>query len=223
MHVHTHENNTWRFVIALCLFVCSVSSVSSSFDSLHITLWLKCLEFVPHSSRLMHTLTDSLFDFSIHFTFLLFIIFSFQHFLLLFTFLEASRQQSCAVPLRSRVTRTTRTPPQKFILEESTRKKDWEHNKGDEFIFPVTDGTAKFLGRDYDFRDSTLRQEHTARSEDFSTANRESLNRQNQQMSLEPGPTRRFKVTSSIVITMNLEFNCVPKEETFPVHWNTLM
>ena len=105
---------------------------------------------------------------------------------------------------------------QKFILEESTRKKEWEHNKGDEFIFPVTDGTAKLLGRDYDFRDSTLRQEHTVRSEDFSKANLESLNRQNQQMTLEPGPTGRFKVTSSIVITMNLEFNCVPKEETFP-------
>ena len=166
-HVHTHENNTWRLESALCLFVCSVSLVSSSFDSLHITLWLKCLEFVPHSSRLMHTLTDSLFNFAIHFTFLLFIIFSFQHFLLLFTFLEASRQQPCALPLRSRVPRTTRTPPHKFILEESTRKKDWEHKEGDEFMFPETDDTAKLLRRDYDFRDSTLRQEHTRKERRF--------------------------------------------------------
>ena len=45
-------------------------------------------------------------------TFLLFIIFSFQHFLLLFTFLEVSRQQPCALPLRSRVPRTTSSPPQ---------------------------------------------------------------------------------------------------------------
>ena len=51
-HVHTHGNNTWILVSALCLFVCSVSLVSSSFDSLHITLWLKsaprarvCLSF----------------------------------------------------------------------------------------------------------------------------------------------------------------------------------
>ena len=38
--------------------------------------------------------------------------------------------------------------------------------------------------------------------------NRESLNRQNQQTTLKPVPTSsRFKVASSIVITMNLEFN----------------
>ena len=41
----------------------------------------------------MHTLSDSLslFDFSIHFTFLLVIIFSFQHFPLLFTFPEVKK------------------------------------------------------------------------------------------------------------------------------------
>ena len=49
--------------------------------------------------------------------------------------------------------------------------------------------------------------------------NRERLIRQNQQMTLKPVPTfRRSKVTSSIVITMNLEFNSTcPKEETFPI------
>ena len=37
-------------------------------------------------------------------------------------------------------------------------------------------------------------------------------------MTLKPVPTSgRFKVTSSIVITMDLEFNNVPKEETFPI------
>ena len=40
--------------------------------------------------------------------------------------------------------------------------------KGDEFIFPVADGTAKFSGRDYEFREPTLRREQTVRSEDFS-------------------------------------------------------
>ena len=72
---------------------------------------------MPHSiSRSlpcpMRTLSDSLFDLSINFTFLLFIIFSFQHFLLLFTFLEVSRQQPCALPLRSRVPRITSSPSQ---------------------------------------------------------------------------------------------------------------
>ena len=66
----------------------------------------------------MHTLSDSLFDLSIHFTFLLFIIFGFQHFLLLFTFLDVSRQQPCALPLRSRVPRTTSSPPQ--VLSPTT-------------------------------------------------------------------------------------------------------
>ena len=48
--------------------------------------------------------------------------------------------------------------------------------------------------------------------------NPESLNRQNQQMTLKPVPTSgRSKVTSSIIVTMNLEFNSVPKEETFPI------
>ena len=47
---------------------------------------------------------------------------------------------------------------------------------------------------------------------------------QNQQMTLEPVPTSgRSKVTATIVITVNFEFQlCVPKEETFlfpGVHW----
>ena len=40
--------------------------------------------------------------------------------------------------------------------------------KDDEFIFPVADGTAKLAGRDYDFREPTLRQDSTVRSEDLS-------------------------------------------------------
>ena len=42
------------------------------------------------------------------------------------------------------------------------------HKNGDEFIFPVAGGTAKLSGRDIDFRESTLRQEQTVRSEDLS-------------------------------------------------------
>ena len=40
--------------------------------------------------------------------------------------------------------------------------------KGNEFIFPVADGSGKWSGRDYDFRESTPRREQTVRSEDFS-------------------------------------------------------
>ena len=40
--------------------------------------------------------------------------------------------------------------------------------KGDGFIFPVADGTAKLSGRDYDFREPTVRWEEVERSGDFS-------------------------------------------------------
>ena len=56
---------------------------------------------------------------------------------------------------------------QKFILEESTRKKYWQ--KGDDFKIPAADGTAKMSERDYEFREPTQRREPTVRSEDFSS------------------------------------------------------
>ena len=40
--------------------------------------------------------------------------------------------------------------------------------KGDEFIFPEADGTAKLSGRDNEFREPTLRREPTVRREDLS-------------------------------------------------------
>ena len=65
--------------------------------------------------------------------------------------------------------------------------------KDDDFIFPVADGTSKLSGRDYEFRVPTLRREPTVRSV---KGNRESLNRQNQQMTLKPVPSSgRSKVT----------------------------
>ena len=86
---------------------------------------------------------------------------------------------------------------------------------GDGFIFPVPDGTAKLWGRDFEFREPTQRRE----------ANRESLKRQNQQMTLKPVATSvRFRVTSSLVTTMNLEFNSVcgrNKHSLF--HWKTFL
>ena len=63
----------------------------------------------------MRALSDSvslsLFDLSLYFTFLLFIILSYQHFFLLFTFLEVSRLKPCALPPRSWGPRTTSTFP----------------------------------------------------------------------------------------------------------------
>ena len=49
-------------------------------------------------------------------------------------------------------------------------------------------------------------------------ANWKGLNRQKQKMALKPEMTSdQSKVTSSIVITSNLGFIHVPKEETFPI------
>ena len=81
------------------------------------------------------------------------------------------------------------------------------HGNG-EFAFPAPSGTAKLSGRDYEFQEPTLRREQTVRrgrvSVEIIMAKRKSLNRQNQKMTPKPakmfGP---FKVTSSIVITLN--------------------
>ena len=49
-------------------------------------------------------------------------------------------------------------------------------------------------------------------------ANWKGLNRQSQKMTLKPAETSgRSKVTSFVVITLYLEFNCVPNEETSPI------
>ena len=79
-----------------------------------------------------------------------------------------------------------------FIIEESTRKKY---------------GTAKLSGRDHEFRETTKAgtdcEEWKSQWEKFK-ANRKSLNRQNQQVTLKPVPTSgRCKVTSSIAISLN--------------------
>ena len=60
--------------------------------------------------------------------------------------------------------------------------------------------------------------------EKFKT-NWECLDRHNQQMTLKPVPTSgRSKVTSSIVITMNLEFNSTYRRKKHsPFNWDTLM
>ena len=102
--------------------------------------------------------------------------------------------------------------------------------KDDEFIFPKADGTAKLSGRDYKFRVPSLRREQLVRSEDL----RGEIQGES---GVSTGRTNRwrwslcrffflgrFKVTSSIVITKNFEFNstCRMKKHSL-FHWNTLM
>ena len=84
--------------------------------------------------------------------------------------------------------------------------------KEDEFLFPIADGTAKLSGRDCEFREPTLRREPTVRSEDLSgEIQGESEESQPAEPTDDAKAWRDFfwsiKMTSSIVITMNLEFN----------------
>ena len=99
----------------------------------------------------------------------------------------------------------------KSILEDSMQKKCVTPNRVNIFILPVADGTAKMFGRDHGVREPTLKLEEPAGSEDLSgklQGELEGLNRQNQKMTQKPGKTfGLFKVTSSIAITTNFEFN----------------
>ena len=90
--------------------------------------------------------------------------------------------------------------------------------KDDEFVFPNADGTAKLSGRDYKFRVPTLRREQLVRSEDLSgDIQGESGESQPAEPVKPVAIFGRFKMTTSIVITLNHEYNSVPKEETFPI------
>ena len=92
-------------------------------------------------------------------------------------------------------------------MDKLRKKKQQQGPQHDEFICPFADGTAKVSGKDYEFRDTTHRREQNERS------------RQNQQMTLKPVPTSgRSKVTSSVVIKMNVEFNSTcRRKKHFPV------
>ena len=55
-----------------------------------------------------------------------------------------------------------------FFLRRINAKEVSITLKGEEFIFPIAGGTAKSSGRDYEFREPTLRREQTVESEDLS-------------------------------------------------------
>ena len=114
------------------------------------------------------------------------------------------------------------------LLSKNQCKKSIDATKGEDFIFPVADGTAKLSGRDHECREPALSAEQPVEvkiSVENFKANRKGFNRQKQKMTLKPGKTSgRSKVTSSIVITLNLEFNSVcRKKKHSQFHWNTLM
>ena len=96
MSLHALKILLLHGVFVVSVFCCSLTdSLCTHFgSSLCLVRLIVIAMFHAHVECLSST---------IYLTFLLFIIFSFQHFLLLFTFLEVSRQQPCALPLVSRV------------------------------------------------------------------------------------------------------------------------
>ena len=56
----------------------------------------------------------------------------------------------------------------RHLSSKNQSKGSINETKDDGFIFPVADGTAKLSGRDYEFREPTLRRETTVRSEHLS-------------------------------------------------------
>ena len=94
--------------------------------------------------------------------------------------------------------------------------------KGEEFIFPIADGTAKWSGRDYEFREPSPRLRQTAGSEDLSG--------ELQGESEEPQPTEPkndaeaqkdfWSIQSDFIYRHHIEPRVqlyVPKEETLPM------
>ena len=115
-----------------------------------------------------------------------------------------------------------------FILEEWTQKKYWpDKNWG--IHIPNSRWYSKIVRKRLRILSTHSEEVNRPRgvriSVEKNKANRESLNQQNLQTTLKPVPVfARSKVTSSIVIAMNLEFNstCLRKKHS-PFHWNTLM
>ena len=68
---------------------------------------------------------------------------------------------------------------------------------------PTADGTSKLCGRDQGVREPTLRREQLARIEDL----RENLQGISSDRNMPGKTSGQSKVTSFIVITLNLEFN----------------
>ena len=90
--------------------------------------------------------------------------------------------------------------------------------KGGEFVFPVTDGSAKLSERDYEFQEPTVRREPTERRENLSGES------QGDRDDFQPEETKddeeihrdfwSIQGISFIVIILNREFNCTFQEKS---------
>ena len=90
--------------------------------------------------------------------------------------------------------------------------------------FAITEGAGELSGREHAFREHTPYGAEVS-VENFLKTNRKSLNRQNQKMAFKPEKIfGRYKVTSILVTTLNLEFDFTWRKRIHsPFHCNTLI
>ena len=100
--------------------------------------------------------------------------------------------------------------------------------KGDEFKFPVTDGTAKLSLRDFEFREPSLRRERTVRSENLSGELQGESEESQPTESTDDAETRAdfWSIQGDFIYRHHNERRVqlqVPKEETFLFHWKHIV
>ena len=94
--------------------------------------------------------------------------------------------------------------------------------KGDEFIVPLSEGAAKLLGRDCEFRETTVRREEIVRSENLK-GEFEGEPEEFQPTELEDDAEARvdfWSIQGDFIYRHHKELRVqlyVPKEETFPI------
>ena len=117
----------------------------------------------------------------------------------------------------------------RILSSKNQRARSIDITKGmmNQFILPFADGTAKLSGRDYELRECTPRREPTVVSEEFSRElhDEQGVSTDKPQMTLKLGETfGRYKVTSSIVITVSYEYNSICRgRKLCRFHWKTFM
>ena len=98
----------------------------------------------------------------------------------------------------------------------------------EEFVFPIADGTSKISGGDYEFREPTLGREQTVRSEESNKDSRRIGRAQPTELTDDAVARKektfgRFKVTSFVVIRLNLVFNSMYRRKRHsPFHCSIL-
>ena len=115
----------------------------------------------------------------------------------------------------------------KFIFEEIKAKEVLTQQRSEYLYFPSSRWYSWIVSKRPRIPRTLSKAGTTCRCAKISVenlkANRKGFNRQKQKMTLKPGKTSgRSKVTSSVVITVNVEFNSVCRMKKHSL-WNTLM